>query len=85
RISIEDGGCAGRQYGMEFTASRAEDYHIPLDGVEVIIDPDSARFLAGSTLDYTDGLTGTGFKILNPHAVRSCGCGTSFEFAEEPR
>ena len=85
RISIEDGGCAGRQYGMEFTASRAADHHVPLDGVEVIIDPDSARFLAGSTLDYTDGLTGSGFKILNPNAVRSCGCGTSFEFAEESR
>jgi iron-sulfur cluster assembly accessory protein len=70
RIFIEKGGCAGLQYGMT------------LDGVKVLVDPESAGFLAGATIDYSDDLAGAGFRIKNPNAVRSCGCGTSFETAD---
>ena len=58
------------------------DEVIERDGVQVFVDAESGKFLAGSTIDYTDGLTGSGFRIQNPNAVRSCGCGTSFEASD---
>ena len=85
RISVEDGGCAGRQYGMQFDYPKADDHRIENDGVCVLIDPKSAEFLHGSTVDFTDGLTGAGFKIDNPNAARSCGCGSSFEVSGQRR
>ena len=85
RIFVEDGGCAGRQYGMEFDDPKADDLRIESDGVSVLIDPKSAELLQGSTVDFTDGLSGSGFKIENPNAVRSCGCGSSFEVSRERR
>ena len=51
------------------------------DGVQFLVDPESASFLEGATLDFKDGLTGTGFQIVNPNAARTCGCGSSFEAA----
>jgi iron-sulfur cluster assembly accessory protein len=83
RISVETGGCAGMQYGMQFDEAKPGDQCIEQNGVEVLIDGYSADFLAGATVDYVDGLTGAGFKILNPNIVRSCGCGSSFEVARE--
>ena len=85
RIFVEDGGCAGRQYGMQFDYPRADDQRIESDGVSVLIDPKSAELLHGSTVDFTAGLTGAGFKIENPNVVRSCGCGSSFEVPGESR
>src|ERR1700751_1904307 len=79
RIFVETGGCAGMQYGMEFDDAKQGDRRIEQDGVEVLIDAYSADFLTGSTVDYSDGLTGAGFKITNPNVARSCGCGSSFE------
>lgn len=81
RIFVESGGCAGMQYGMALDAPREDDEVCERDGVRVVIDPQSARFLDGSTVDYADDLAGAGFRIQNPNAVRSCGCGTSFESA----
>ena len=83
RIFVETGGCAGMQYGMEFDLVKQGDHRIEHDGVEVLVDPYSADFLRNATVDFTDGLTGAGFKITNPNAVRSCGCGSSFEMPRE--
>ncbi len=82
RILVENGGCAGMQYGMGMDEPKAGDEVVERDGVRVMIDRESLKFLGGSTIDYCDDLTGTGFRIQNPNAVRSCGCGTSFETAE---
>ena len=79
RIFIEKGGCAGLQYGMTLDDAATDDAVIERDGAKVIVDPESGNFLRGSTLDYADDLAGAGFRLHNPNAVRSCGCGTSFE------
>ena len=83
RIYVESGGCAGMQYGMEFDHPKQGDHRFQEGGVEVLIDAESASYLTGSTIDFADGLSGAGFKIINPNAVRSCGCGTSFEVSRE--
>jgi iron-sulfur cluster assembly protein len=79
RLSVERGGCAGMQYGMTLDHVHEGDQVLDQGGVQVMVDPESLAFLRGSTIDYCDDLTGTGFRITNPNAVRSCGCGTSFE------
>jgi iron-sulfur cluster assembly protein len=79
RIFVEDGGCSGRQYGMSIDAPKGGDRIFELDQAKVFIDPESLEFLRGSVVDYEGGLTGAGFRIRNPNAKRSCGCGTSFE------
>lgn len=86
RISIERGGCAGLSYGMTLDDPQPADYTAEKDGVKVVVAPDSLEYLQGSTVDYCDDLSGTGFRIQNPKAARSCGCGTSFEpAAAEPQ
>ncbi len=84
RLSVEHGGCAGMQYGMKVDEPREGDFVVQQDGARVLVDAASGKYLAGCTLDYEDGLTGSGFRIHNPRAVRSCGCGTSFEATETP-
>ena len=79
RIFVEAGGCAGMQYGMTLDFRKAGDEVIEREGVQVLVDEFSAKYLSGSTIDFTDGLSGAGFRINNPNATRSCGCGTSFE------
>jgi iron-sulfur cluster assembly accessory protein len=79
RIFVESGGCAGMQYGMSLDDVQAGDEIIEKDTVKVFVDPQSLQYLDGSTVDYSDDLAGAGFRIHNPKAVRSCGCGTSFE------
>ena len=82
RIFVESGGCAGMQYGMTLDHAQPGDELFEKDGVKVMVDPQSLQFLSGSTVDYSDDLAGAGFRIKNPNAVRSCGCGTSFETAD---
>ena len=82
RIFVEIGGCAGMQYGMAIDAQKEGDAVIAREGVQVLIDAFSAKYLQGATVDFSDGLTGAGFRIQNPNATRSCGCGTSFETGE---
>jgi len=82
RILVENGGCAGMQYAMGLDHAQDGDEVVERGGVKVIIDGQSAPFLAGSTIDYADDLAGSGFRIQNPKAARSCGCGTSFEPAD---
>jgi iron-sulfur cluster assembly accessory protein len=79
RLRVEKGGCAGMQYVMALDESGAEDSIQTQDGVSVIIDHESLGYLRGCQLDYVDALSDAGFKLTNPNAARSCGCGTSFE------
>jgi iron-sulfur cluster assembly accessory protein len=80
RLFIEKGGCSGLSYGMKIAAREEGDTTItPADDVQLFVDHESEAHLRGCTIDYNDGLTGAGFRILNPNAVRTCGCGTSFE------
>ncbi len=79
RVYVEGGGCSGLQYGMVFDEKRADDVAVECLGVPVVIDPFSAGYLQGAVVDYVDSLNGGGFKISNPNARQSCGCGKSFE------
>ena len=81
RVQIAKGGCSGLQYEMSLDANKADDAVIMRDGVQFFVDPESADYLRGSTLDYSEGLTAAGFTITNPNAARTCGCGSSFEAA----
>ena len=79
RVYVEEGGCSGMQYGMVFDEKRADDLTAEMHGVTVLVDPFSGGHVRGSVLDFSDSLTGGGFKITNPNARQSCGCGKSFE------
>jgi iron-sulfur cluster assembly accessory protein len=79
RVSVNGGGCSGFQYAFDIDRTRnADDLVIEKDGAIVLIDPVSLQFLDGSTIDFVDDLIGQSFKIANPNATASCGCGTSF-------
>jgi iron-sulfur cluster assembly accessory protein len=79
RVSVEGGGCSGFQYKFDIQRTpESEDVVIARDGATVVIDPVSLQYLAGSKIDYADELIGAAFKIDNPNATASCGCGTSF-------
>ena len=79
RVFVEGGGCSGMQYGMVFDEKREDDSAAEFYGVSVLVDPFSANYLRGAVVDFKDELTGGGFKISNPNARQSCGCGKSFE------
>jgi len=79
RISVSGGGCSGFQYGFTTEAAGGgEDLVIRQDDAIVVIDPVSLDFVRGSTLDFVDDLMGQSFRVTNPNATASCGCGTSF-------
>jgi len=78
RVGVEGGGCSGMQYALTFDERRADDLVVCQDGVDVVVDATSARYLDGLTIDYVDALHGAGFKFVNPNADRTCGCGSSF-------
>jgi len=79
RVSVEGGGCSGFQYKFDLVGSGdADDLVIEKSGARVLIDPVSLGFLTGSEIDFVDDLIGAAFKINNPQATASCGCGTSF-------
>ncbi len=83
RVAIQGGGCSGFQYGLGFDTGPAEgDHQLELEGVRIVVDPFSAPYLRGATIDFLNGLQESGFKIDNPNAVSSCGCGHSFQVAE---
>jgi iron-sulfur cluster assembly accessory protein len=79
RVSVEGGGCSGFQYKFDMEREKAaDDLVLGGDGAVVLIDPVSVNFMAGSEIDFVDDLIGASFKIKNPQAKASCGCGTSF-------
>jgi iron-sulfur cluster assembly protein len=83
RVAIQGGGCSGFQYGLGFDSGPAEDDEtLEQHGVRVVIDPHSAPYLKGATIDFLSGLAESGFKIDNPNAQASCGCGHSFTVEE---
>lgn len=79
RVYVEQGGCSGMQYGMVFDEQREGDVRGEAAGVVVLVDAFSAQYLRGTQVDFSDALTGGGFKISNPNAKQSCGCGKSFQ------
>ncbi len=81
RVQIAKGGCSGLQYEMTLDDKRPNDSVTAKDGVEFLVDAESAAYLEGATLDFHEGLTGVGFQIVNPNASRTCGCGSSFDVA----
>jgi iron-sulfur cluster assembly accessory protein len=85
RVAIQGGGCSGFQYGLGFDTQPAEgDHELVLEGVNVVVDPFSAPYLRGATIDFLTGLQESGFKIDNPNASSSCGCGHSFQVEDGP-
>jgi iron-sulfur cluster assembly accessory protein len=79
RVAVKPGGCSGYSYEMFFDSEvTADDVVREFGTVKVVVDSASAELLVGSTLDYSDGLQGAGFHIVNPNATRTCGCGSSF-------
>ncbi len=84
RVFVYPGGCSGMSYGMAFEDQPAEDdYTIVVEGVKLYVDEMSASYVGGAQIDYEDSLMGGGFRILNPNAVRSCGCGHSFDTGQD--
>lgn len=80
RVFVAGGGCSGLQYGMALEAeARPYDHVIEKGGIKVFIDPTSMMYLNNATIGYEESLMGGGFKIDNPNAVSSCGCGSSFK------
>ena len=79
RVSVIGGGCSGLKYNLDFDQEeRIGDLILDFDGLKVLIDAASSSHLKGTIIDYVSGLNGTGFKFSNPNAVRTCGCGHSF-------
>ena len=79
RIKVIGGGCSGLQYQLSFDGAEDDmDHDQQMHGVRLLIDAKSAIYLAGSTVDYVDDLNGSGFRIENPNAKSTCGCGESF-------
>ena len=79
RLFISGGGCSGYQYGLALESNiRAEDLVTETDGIKLIVDEVSIKYVHGATVDYVEGLTANGFKVINPNAESTCGCGQSF-------
>ena len=79
RIFVQGGGCAGMQYGFTFDEMQNEDdFDLDFDGIHILVDSMSSQYLQGATVDYKEDLMGSEFKITNPNAQTSCGCGSSF-------
>ncbi len=85
RVFVSGGGCSGYQYGMALEDNiRETDIVTEQHGVRLVIDDVSINYLDGATVDYVDEVMGSGFKIENPNAVSTCGCGSSFKTSGEP-
>lgn len=79
RVSVEGGGCSGLMYDLKFDdVINANDHVFEDKGIKVLVNKKSLLYLAGTTLDFSDGLNGKGFQFINPNATRTCGCGESF-------
>ncbi len=84
RVFISGGGCSGFQYGMALENNiREQDFTYEIHGVRLVIDEVSISYLNGATIDYVDDIMGSGFKIENPNAISTCGCGSSFRTKDD--
>lgn len=85
RVFVSGGGCSGLNYGMAIDDTVEEgDFVFSSYGVKVVVDPLSINYIKGASVDYVEDVMGGGFKIDNPNAVRSCGCGSSFSTEDGP-
>jgi iron-sulfur cluster assembly protein len=82
RVQVAKGGCSGLHYEMTLDEKKDGDAVVKRSGMQFFIDGDSVPYLRGATLDFSDGLTDAGFRVVNPNASRTCGCGSSFETTE---
>jgi iron-sulfur cluster assembly protein len=79
RVGVQGGGCSGLMYNLEFDSQKQPtDMEFVDKGVKIVVDKKSILYLAGTVLDFSDGLNGKGFQFVNPNASRTCGCGESF-------
>ena len=83
RVGVRGGGCSGFQYALALDEQRDDDHVFESDGIRVLVDPASLRYVQGSTVDFTESFQGSGFEVTNPKVVASCGCGSSFRVADE--
>ena len=84
RVAIQGGGCGGFEYALGFDRGATDgDTELEFHGVRVVVDPASAQYLKGATVDFVESLQESGFKIDNPNASGSCGCGHSFQVADD--
>jgi len=84
RVQVAKGGCSGLHYEMTLDEKKEGDAVVERDGMHFFVDAESVSYLRGATLDFSGGLTGTGFRVVNPNASRTCGCGSSFETPQSP-
>jgi len=82
RVQVAKGGCSGLHYEMTLDEKKDGDAVVQRDGMQFFIAGESVPYLRGATLDFTDGLTGIGFQLVNPNSSRTCGCGSSFETSQ---
>jgi iron-sulfur cluster assembly protein len=83
RVGVRGGGCSGFQYALALDEQNDDDHVFEAQGIRIIVDPASIRYVDGSTVDYTESFQGAGFEVQNPNVVASCGCGSSFRVADE--
>ncbi|MEJ7788867.1 MAG: iron-sulfur cluster insertion protein ErpA [Thermoleophilaceae bacterium] len=83
RVGVRGGGCSGFQYALALDELKEDDLVFDYEGIRLIVDPASMRYVDGSEVDYTESLMGSGFEVNNPNVTASCGCGSSFRIAEE--
>ena len=83
RVGVRGGGCSGFQYALALDERKDEDHVFEYEGIRVIVDPASLRYVDGSQVDFTESMMGSGFEVNNPNVVAACGCGSSFRVADE--
>lgn len=83
RVAVKGGGCSGFQYQLALDEARDGDQVFEHEGIRILVDEQSLRYVDGSTVDYTESLMGAGFQVNNPNVVAACGCGSSFRVADE--
>ena len=83
RVAVKGGGCSGFQYQLALDEAREGDQVFEYEGIRIMVDEQSLRYVDGSTVDYTESLMGAGFQVNNPNVVAACGCGSSFRVADE--
>jgi iron-sulfur cluster assembly protein len=83
RVAVKGGGCSGFQYQLALDETKEGDEVFDFNGIRILVDAQSLRYVDGSTVDYTESLMGSGFQVNNPNVVAACGCGSSFRVAEE--
>jgi iron-sulfur cluster assembly protein len=83
RVGVRGGGCSGFQYALALDEAREDDHVFEHEGIRLLVDPASLRYVDGSQVDFTEILMGSGFEVNNPNVVAACGCGSSFRVADE--